>query len=51
VGWLETGSLAVTFGSFGVMLMMILALFIIALRYHRGQQIPAWVESLVAKED
>jgi len=49
--WLEAGSLAVTFGSFGVILMMILALFITALRYHRGQHIPTWIESLVAKED
>lgn len=51
VGWLETGSLAVTFGGLGLTLLMIMALFIIALRYHRGRRIPAWVESLVAKVD
>jgi uncharacterized membrane protein YfcA len=49
--WLETGSLAVTFGGLGLTLLMIIALFITALRYHRGRRIPAWAESLVAKAD
>jgi uncharacterized membrane protein YfcA len=49
--WLETGSLAVTFGGLGLTLMMIIALFITALRYRRGRRIPAWAESLVAKVD
>jgi uncharacterized membrane protein YfcA len=49
VDWLETGSLAVTFGGLGLTLLMIIALFITALRYHRGRRIPAWAESLVAK--
>ncbi len=47
--WLETASLAVTFGGLGLTLLMIIALFITALRYHRGRRIPAWAESLVAK--
>jgi len=51
VAWLETGSLAVTFGGMVLVLLMIIALFITAIRYHRGQHIPAWVESLVAKTD
>jgi len=51
VAGLETGSLAVTFGGLGLTLMMIIALFITALRYQRGQQIPAWAESLVTKAD
>lgn len=49
--WLQTGSLAVIFGGLGLTLIMIIALFITALRYHRGKRIPAWVESLVAKVD
>jgi uncharacterized membrane protein YfcA len=49
--WLETGSLGVTFGGLGLTLILIIALFIAALRYHRGHHIPAWVESLVAKAD
>jgi uncharacterized membrane protein YfcA len=49
VHWLETASLAVTFGGLGLTLIMIIALFITALRYHRGRRIPAWAESLVAK--
>jgi hypothetical protein len=49
--WLETSSVAVTFGGMGLTVIMILALFIVALRYHRGQHIPTWIESLVAKED
>jgi uncharacterized membrane protein YfcA len=48
---LQTGSLAVTFGGLGLILLMIIALFITALRYHRGRHIPAWAESLVAKVD
>jgi uncharacterized membrane protein YfcA len=47
--WLETASLAVTFGGLGLTLLMIIALFITALRYHRGRRIPAWAESLVTK--
>jgi hypothetical protein len=47
--WLETGSVAVTFGGLGLTLLMIIALFITALRYHRGRRIPAWAESLMAK--
>jgi len=47
--WLEVGSLAVTFGGMGLIVGMILALFIMALRYRRGHHIPSWVESLVAK--
>jgi len=49
--WLQTGSLAVTFGGLGLTLLMIIALFITALRYNRGKHIPAWAESLVAKVD
>jgi len=48
---LEIGSLAVTFGGMGIIVIMVLALFIMALRYRHGQHIPSWVESLVAKED
>ena len=51
ITWLEVGSLAVTFGSMGLIVIMILALFIAALRYWSGRHIPTWVESLVAKED
>lgn len=49
--WAEAGSLGVTFGGLGLTLVLIIALFIVALRYHRGGHIPAWVESLVAKAD
>ena len=46
--WAEVGSLAVTFGGLGLTVMMILALFIIALRYRRGLRIPTWAESLIS---
>ena len=49
--WLEIGSLAVTFGGMGLIVIMVLALFIVARRYKSGRHIPAWVESLVAKAD
>lgn len=50
-GGLETSSVAVTFGGMGLILLTIIALFAMALRYQKGQHIPGWVESLVAKED
>jgi len=48
---LEIGSLAVTFGGMGIIVIMIVALFIVALRYQRGRHIPNWMESLVVRED
>ena len=48
---LEIGSLAVTFGGMGIVVIMVLTLFIMAIRYQRGRHIPAWVKSLVAKEN
>jgi len=48
--WLAIASLAVTFGGMGLIVIMISALFIMALRYHHGQYIPAWSKSFVAKE-
>ena len=44
-------SLAVTIGSIGLTVAMILTLFIMAIRYRRGQYIPIWIKSLVARED
>ena len=44
-------SLAVTIGSMGLTVAMILTLFIMAIRYRRGQYIPAWIKSLVAREE
>jgi len=51
ITWPEIGSLAVTFGSMGLTVIMILVLFIMALRYRGGKNVPGWVESFVAKED
>jgi len=48
---LEIGSLVVTFSGMGLAVMMILVLFIVAIRYRRGQYIPTWAESLVARRD
>ncbi len=47
---LEIGSLAVTFGGMGLTVILILVLFIVAVRYRRGRHIPSYLESLVAKE-
>jgi len=49
--WLEAGSLVVTFGSLALTVVMIVALFVMALRHRGGQRIPAWVESLVVHTD
>ena len=48
--WLETASLVVTLGGLGATLLIILVMFIMAVRYHRGQPIPAWMESLVSTQ-
>ena len=48
---LEIGSLVVTFGGIWLTVMMILVLFIVALRYRSGRHIPTWLESLVAKDN
>lgn len=51
VTWPQTGSLAVTFGSLGLTVVMILALFIVSLRCRAGQKIPLWCQSLVIRGD
>jgi len=51
VNSLEAGSLAVTFIGMGVAIVMIEVLFIMAIRYRRGQRIPSWAESFVSRED
>ncbi len=49
--WLQVGSMIFIFGGLGLIVIMIIALFLLALRYRRGQHIPNWVESLVAKTE
>jgi len=48
---LEVGSVVVTFGGMGIVVIIILAVFIFALFYRGGRHVPTWIESLVAKED
>lgn len=48
--WLQAGAVAVTFGGMGLVVAMIIALYIIAIRYRHGRPVPPWIESLVAKE-
>jgi len=47
--WLQTGVVAVTFGGLGLIMVMIIGLFIMAVRYRRGEHIPIWMEALVSK--
>jgi uncharacterized membrane protein YfcA len=49
--WLETGSLVVIFSGMGLTIIIILGLFVTAVRYHNGKHIPVWIESLVAKRE
>lgn len=44
---LQTSSLAVTFSSVGLSVMMIMTLYIMALRHRRGQRVPAFVTALL----
>ena len=48
--WLRTGSITVTFGGLGLVVLMILGLFIMAIRYRSGRHIPIWAISLIHKE-
>ena len=48
--WLQAGAVAVTFGGMGFVVAMIIALYIMAIRYSHGRPVPAWMESLVAKD-
>lgn len=48
---LEALSLIVTFSGLGLAIVMISTLFIMAIRYRRGQYIPVWVRSLVTVEN
>jgi len=51
ITWLQTGVVAVTFGGMGLIMVMIIGLFTMAVRYRTGKHIPIWVKSLVAKEN
>lgn len=46
---LQTSSLVVTFSSAGLSVMMIIALYIMALRYRRGQRVPEFVKALLKR--
>ena len=50
-GWLEMGSLVVIFSGMGLTIIIILALFITAIRYRHGKHIPAWIASLVTAKE
>jgi hypothetical protein len=50
--WLQGGAMAATFGGMGLVVAIVMALFIMAIRYRHGQPVPDWVVSLlVAKDD
>ena len=48
--WLQDLAVAITFGGMALVVATILGLFFMAIRYRKGQTIPAWVKPLVAKE-
>ena len=47
----EKVSLGITFGGIYLTVLLILLLFVIALRYRRGRRIPGWAESFVASAE
>jgi uncharacterized membrane protein YfcA len=47
----ENISLGVTFGGIFITVLLILVLFVVALRYRRGRSIPGWTESFVASDE
>lgn len=49
--WLDTASMGIVLGSMWLTLMIILALFILGLRYRQGRRIPQWAASLVSTEE
>ncbi len=50
ITWLQTAVVAVTFGGLGLIVALILGLLVMAKRYGKGQHIPIWIKSLVAKD-
>lgn len=46
-GWLHYGVIAITFGGLGLIMSMVIGLYIAALLYRKGKQLPVWIESLV----
>ena len=48
-GRLDIWSVAVIFGGLSLMVIMVITLFVLALRYRRGQRIPVWAETFMAK--
>ena len=49
ITWLEVGSVAVTFGGMGLVVILIIALLVVAVLYRRGRHTPMWTESLIIK--
>lgn len=48
---LQTASVAVTFGSLGLMVIIVILLFFLASRYRCGKSVPEWAKSLCNKEN
>lgn len=49
--WLQESAVAITFGGMGLVTVIIAGLFIMGTRYRKGRPVPAWIESLVAKDN
>jgi len=49
--WLPKCAVVGTFGGLGLVVVIVIALFIMAIRYKRGLTVPAWVKVLVSREE
>jgi len=48
--WLQKCAVGVTFGGIALVVIIVIALFIMAIRYRRGLTVPGWVKVLVSRE-
>ncbi len=51
ITWLETGAVAVIFGGMGLIVVMIIGLFVVAMLHRSGRHIPTWMVSLMSEGD
>ncbi len=49
--WLQKCAVVVIFGGIGLVVAIIIALFVLAIRYRHGLTVPAWVKALVSREE
>jgi hypothetical protein len=50
VVWLQTGTIVITFGGLGLIVILIVSLCVFAARYRKGKPVPSLTVSLISKD-